>query len=262
MAKGHKEIIMSYDKLSLASFKEALKANKYVSATGARRAVGKATTLSDGDKDKARAAIDAHFGSTPAPAPTPKKAAAKAAPKKAAAAPKKVAAKKAAAAPKKTAAAAKPAATPKKKAASGKKSSARAPQAEAQAVGVLPAIGHIDLENIGSIGTQMKIAEKTIQNVGAALSVLTQAKQQYPEADLAEAVNEMGGTLAGAVGIFRQVVNIITKNGTDAAAEQTAAPPAPAPRQGVVNNGVVPSRAENLFRDSGPEGSEAQQPTV
>lgn len=227
---------MSYDKLSLASFKEALKANKYVNATGARRAVGKATTLSDADKEKARAAIDEHFGLAPA-------------------SPKKTAAKKTAAAPKKAAAAKVPAAPKKKKKSSAKKAaSARiaAPVAEAQAVGVIPQIGPIDLENIDSVATQMKIAEKTIQNVGAALSVLSQAKQQYPEADLGSAVEEMGGTLAGAVGIFRQVVNNITK--TIGSAESVSQ----APIQGVVNHGVVPSRAESLFKSSVPGAASAE----
>jgi|HigsolmetaAR201D_1030396.scaffolds.fasta_scaffold18162_2 hypothetical protein len=229
---------MSYDKLSLASFKEALKANKYVNATGARRAVGKATTLSDADKEKARAAIDEHFGLAPA---SPKKTAAK----KTAAAPKKAAAAKVPAAPKKK---------KKKKSSAKKAASARiaAPVAEAQAVGVIPQIGPIDLENIDSVATQMKIAEKTIQNVGAALSVLSQAKQQYPEADLGSAVEEMGGTLAGAVGIFRQVVNNITK--TIGSAESVSQ----APIQGVVNHGVVPSRAESLFKGSVPGAASAE----
>lgn len=248
---------MSYDKLSLASFKEALKANKYANATGARRAVGKATTLSDADKDKARAAIDAHFGSAPAAPAAPKKA--PAAKKAAAAAPKKVAAKKAAAAPKKQAAAAKPAAQPKKKAAASRQP--RAAKPEQQAALPVQGVAHvgIDLENIGSIATQMRIAEKTIQNVAAALSVITHAKEKYPEAELGTAVEEMGGTLAGAVGIFRGVVNQITTNPTGTNLATTAPAPAVEPRQGVVNNGVGTSPAERLFRESGPEAAPVAQ---
>lgn len=242
---------MSYDKLSLASFKEALKSNKYVNATGARRAVGKATTLSDADKEKARAAIDAHFGSAPA-TPAPKKAASK----KAAAA-KKPAAKKAAAAPKK-AAAAKPAPAPKKKAAAAPKQGRKAARAAAPQTEGIPAVAvpGLDLENLGSIATQMRIAEKTIQNVGAALSVITQAKEKYPEADLGTVVEEMGGTLSGAVAIFQQVVNTITRQPAAASSVVHNEPaPAPRPQNGVVNTGV-PSRAEALFHESGPGGAD------
>lgn len=234
---------MSYDKLSLASFKAALQDNKYVSATGARRAVGKATTLSDGDKEKARAAINAHFGEE----------AAAAAPKKTGA-PKKQAAAKKTTAPKK-AAAAKPAPAPKKKTAAVKRAPVHAAGPAPLAGQAIAQHGVIDLENTGSIATQMRIAEKTIQNVGAALSVLTQAKEKYPEADLGTAVEEMGGTLAGAVGIFRQVVNQISSSPATA---NIPAQAAPTPRQGVVNNGVVSNRAEALFNESGPEGAAAQ----
>lgn len=53
---------MSYDKLSMKSFKESLATGKYNSAAGARRAVGKALTLSSAEKDQARKLIDAKFG--------------------------------------------------------------------------------------------------------------------------------------------------------------------------------------------------------
>ncbi len=248
---------MSYDKLSLDSFKKDLKENKYVNATGARRAVGKASTLTDADKDKARGLIDTHFGEASAPAP--KKASAK-----------KAAAKKVAAAPKKTSAEAQP----KKAAASGrgrpKKTSAKKASAKAgtkrsskeghgSAFPIESVNEHIaqatSLGDIGSLDTQMKIAEKTIQNVGAAISVLTQAKAQYPDADLGRVVEEMGGTLSGAVSIFRQVVNtLVLQSGNDA--QKVAAPPpasAPTVPQGIVNNGA-PSKAEQLFKESGPEG--------
>lgn len=249
---------MSYDKLSLASFKEGLKADKYASATGARRAVGKASTLTDADKDKARTIIDAHFGTSATPAP--KKAAAKKAaasaktpglgrPKKAAAsakpAPKKAQSKKAGAQAKKATAAAKPA--------------QRAPRVmrEEHVGEAIAHHGGIDLDNTNSVSTQMRIAEKTIQNAGAAMSVLAQTKQQYPDVDLSSAVEEMGGTLAGAVSIFRNIVNEISNQGiTKTAAKKAAVAKAapittPAP-QGVVNSGA------GLFKDSSPDGNEAQ----
>lgn len=264
---------MSYDKLSLASFTASLKEGKYESATGARRAVGKATTLSDADKDKARKAIDAHFGAGATVAP--KKAGAKAAAKKTAAAPKKKAA-----AAKKTASAKpqvnKPAGAPKKKAAAKKTSAKRAARAvptetlETTGVGSvslssIPASNH-DLENIGSIGTKLRLAEKTIQNVGAALNVVTQAKKEYPDADLSAVVEEMGTTLSGAVGIFRSVVHEAAKHGATLAAAPgipaiqspaIAAPEAPRP-PAIVNNGVLPSRAESLFNESQPQAEQTE----
>lgn len=51
---------MSYEKLTPAKFAESLSGNKYDTATGARRAIGKAD-WADKDKNKAREAVDAHF---------------------------------------------------------------------------------------------------------------------------------------------------------------------------------------------------------
>lgn len=238
---------MSYDKLSLASFQASLKEGKYQSATGARRAVGKATTLSNADKDKARKAIDAHFGADAKPAPK------KAAVKKTAAS-KKVAA----AAPKKTAAKAAP-----KKAASKAAPAKRTP---ATSVPQPPAsLPSLDIENLGSIGTQVRLAEKTIQNAGAALNAVTQAKKECPDADLAGVMEEIGLTISESVAIFRQVVQSIPR--VPAAKKSTRAQQAQAPQEqavtppqnGIVNAGV-PSRAESLFRESAPgESSETAQ---
>jgi len=80
----------NYEKMTLPSFLQNLRAKKYKNATGARRAVGKSQDLSNADKDKARAEIDKFFGVA-----APKKAAKKIAPK-AKAAPKKAAKKVAA----------------------------------------------------------------------------------------------------------------------------------------------------------------------
>lgn len=252
---------MSYDKLSLASFTEALKSGKYETATAARRGVGKATTLSEADKDKARKLIDAKFGS----GPTPSKKTAKAAPKKKAVAVPK---KKAAAAPKK-AAAAKAAPAPKKVAAAASKRQPQQQKRQAQpAVPAFPAsVPSIDLENLTSISTQIRVAEKTIQNVGAAMNVITQAKDKYPDADLQSALEEMGMTLSGACNIFRTVVHAVVTSSQNGSTESTGLPAVKgpeAPRAPVVqqptapvvpqlaNNGVQPTRAESLFRESAP----------
>lgn len=53
---------MAFEKTTLEVFKRRLKAGEYADATGARRAVGKAKEMSDAEKKKATAAIDAHSG--------------------------------------------------------------------------------------------------------------------------------------------------------------------------------------------------------
>lgn len=72
---------MNYEKLTLAAFSTNLQDGKYASATGARRAVGKAD-WTEKDKTKGRALVDEFFGTADAPAAKPKEA------KKASAAPK------------------------------------------------------------------------------------------------------------------------------------------------------------------------------
>lgn len=57
----------TYSKLDLKGFKERLANKQYKDATGARRGVGK-SEMSDDDKKKAHAAINAHFGVEAAPA--------------------------------------------------------------------------------------------------------------------------------------------------------------------------------------------------
>jgi hypothetical protein len=93
----------NYKKFTPADFKEKLKEGGYAAAVGARRAIGKFADWSDEDKDKARRAVDAHFGEEggstqkKAAKKAPAKRAGKKAARKAAAAPAKKAAKKAAA---------------------------------------------------------------------------------------------------------------------------------------------------------------------
>lgn len=85
-----------YEKLDLAAFKKKLAGGEYKDLTGARRAVGRMTTWSEADKNKARALAEKHFGGA-TPAKPAKKVAKKAAKKKVAKrkAVKKVAKKKA-----------------------------------------------------------------------------------------------------------------------------------------------------------------------
>ena len=94
---------MAYERMTLASFSESLKAGKYDTATGARRAVGKGD-FGPHDKKLAHDAINARFGED-----SEKNASAPRAAKKTA---KKVTAKKVARVAKKTSAAAKAVAAP------------------------------------------------------------------------------------------------------------------------------------------------------
>jgi hypothetical protein len=81
-------MVAKYEKLDLTAFKQKLADGEYASLTGARRAVGRMTTWSEADKNKARTLAEKHFGvEASAPKSSPKKAAkksAKKAPKKAA----------------------------------------------------------------------------------------------------------------------------------------------------------------------------------
>lgn len=151
-----KEDTMNYEKLSPAKFKDNLASGKYQDNTSARRAIGKASSWSDSDKDKARALADAHFGSE-----TPKAAAAKPAVSKAA----KKAAKKAA-----TKVAAPKAETPAPKAA--KKAAAKKAQSEDD-----------EVVNGKILGTSVYNPTGIQESIHAANSIVTIANSAVTVAD-------------------------------------------------------------------------------
>lgn len=70
-----------YEKIDLAGFKEKLAAGDYASLTGARRAIGRMTTWTEAQKNKARAIAESHFQGSSASKPVKEKPA-KAAKKK------------------------------------------------------------------------------------------------------------------------------------------------------------------------------------
>lgn len=53
---------MAHETVTLDVFKKKVKAGAYDNATAAKRALGRAAEMSDGDKDAARAFADKHFG--------------------------------------------------------------------------------------------------------------------------------------------------------------------------------------------------------
>lgn len=139
--------------LSFEDFKKNLKDGKYESLAGARRAVGKAISFSEDERESAKRAIDKHFGAEPQAEKTVKKGAKKAA-KKAAAAPK--------AEPKAEKKAAKKGATKRQP----RTSSASA--VEAFSTEILA--GPVNLEDLSSISARMHIADKAIERATMALN--------------------------------------------------------------------------------------------
>ena len=232
---------MSYDKLSLASFQEALKSGKYETATAAKRGVGRAQTLSDKDKEKARALIEAHFGESPKPAKPAKKTAKTAAAKKSSkktteAAPKKAAAKTASKTP-------------------GRRG--RPPRAASSDPSVTSATV-TSADDLSSPEAQINFAEKTIQNVGAALSVATNAHKEFGGNidSIRSAVESMGATLEGAVGIFkRHVHNIAVAHSATPSDIQPPSIPTPSIPAPAANGSSTSTNPEILFRGSMPDSA-------
>lgn len=179
-----------YEKLSVKSFKESLAQGKYDSPTAARRAVGRASTLSETEKDQCRRVIDQHFGASPAPtkaAKTPK--AEKAKSEKAPRATKAKAAKA------------------ERKARRNGGHAALQPSLFGEVAGVAGS-----LDDFTNLTTQMKIAERTIQNTGSALGTLIEAKKICPDADLSSDIEAASAVLSSAVNIFRGVTHKVTSH--------------------------------------------------
>jgi hypothetical protein len=166
-----------YEKLDLAAFKKKLAGGEYKSLTGARRAVGRMTTWSEADKDKARASADLHFGSTRPPKPA-KKAAKKVA-KKA----KKKAAKKVT--KKKVVAKAKAEPVAKKSVKKVKRRQAKGP---AEAKGVNSVMGRIQETN-----AQIEVYGNAILYMGRAKEI------GCPVSDIQEGAKAAQGGLTAAV---------------------------------------------------------------
>jgi len=190
---------MAYEKLSVKAFKDALQSKKYESATAARRAVGKASTLNDAEKDQCRKAIDAYFGEDA----KAKKPVAKAKAPRAAKAGKVE----------------KPKATKPRKA--GK------PAAQQLSIFGPQPTGAGSLDDFTNLTVQMKIAEKTIQNAGNALGTLIEAKKISPDSDLSSNIEAASAVLSSAVEIFRGVTHKVTSYLAGVARKETAEHTAP-----------------------------------
>lgn len=206
---------------SAAEFKALLDSGKYESKTNAQRAAGR-TRLSDGEKKKAFAYIDAHFGAdgSPPPAASPKKVSKKVSKK----ASKKVAAKKVAAkaapstpppapapAPAPAAEAAPPA-TPKaskrvakkaSKKAAKKKVAARAPRAEASPPpGSLP----ISPKEVETAGDMLLLIDSTVSKGVSIIDALKRADELSKHGDISEGVAMVKSAFIGAAQLLQKTV--------------------------------------------------------
>lgn len=189
-----------YEKLTPSAFKKALTDGKYLSATAARRAVGKASTLSESEKDSCRKIIDNHFGDAPAKKAPAKKAVVK-----------KVAVKKA------------PAKKSLAKKAAPKGRSPKGVSEDRSIFGPQPEVGGVGVfDDYSTMTDQIRIAEKTIQNTGMALTTLIEASKVCPDTKLQPAIESAGLVLAGAVTIFRSVTSRVAQRIADDEAKQKA----------------------------------------
>lgn len=234
---------MGYEKMSAASFAEALKKGKYGSATGARRAVGKSVTLTEAEKDQARKLVDDHFGDSAKPSMASLK-------------PVKKAAKAAGEAPKTDS-------SPKEAAVFGSSvtQSIAGSAAVAKAVVKNPTykvksessfVSEEELD-LSDVTTQLNVAERVAAQQSAALSALASAKTAYPGVDVSEKISQLSNDLADAISVFRGVIQSIKAKQAVEIFRETA------------ENGEVPEtsfhplngvshtvRGEALFRDSLP----------
>lgn len=252
---------MAFEKTTLEVFKRRLKDGEYNDATGARRAVGKAKEMSDAEKKKAYAAIDAHSGpwaggkgkkTAKKPAAAAKKAAAPAAKKTAKKAAKKPAGKpaEAEAAPKKPAGAKKTARAKravkagarKPKGADKEARPATEPEVTAQAP-VLPEVPVLSREDIAR--NPMAVKNYAIEAIGAfgqAYGIYSSMAKEHPEFPLQAMINELGegmqkahSLLGAGVGVVHEAaVRAGVAPGSMMTPTPTVAPaPAAAPEQGV-----------------------------
>jgi hypothetical protein len=174
---------MAYEKLTGKAFKEALQSDRYESATAARRAVGKASTLSDQEKDQCRKAIDVYFGESSEKVTSEAKRTPKA----------------------------KPGRVAKGDKSDAIRSSKSADKVNLRQPGIFgPQTSGGSLDDYTNLTVQMKIAEKTIQNAGSALGTLIEAKKISPDSDLTSSIEAASAVLSSAVEIFRGVTHKVT----------------------------------------------------
>lgn len=193
---------MAYEGLNFESFKVNLKEGKYEAAAGARRAVGRAQSFSEKQRNAAREMIDAHFGESSS---TPK--AAKPA--------KKAAAKKAAPAPKKAASSKAPAAAPAKR--------GRKPKAAAAPEPVVSAVSMTTLEDTGEL-SRLLMGERFIAAGTQAIETMGKANELLPgDSDITNTIRESRSLIHHGITILRELVGDKSPAKTESAPTEEAA---------------------------------------
>jgi hypothetical protein len=200
-----------------AQFISLMKEGKYESKVNAQRAAGR-TRLSDAEKQKAFAAIDAHFGGDAAAAPAKKTGKKKAA---------KKASKKVTAKPPAETSGATPFVAPapaakkaKKKAAkkASKKVARRAapPTVEAAAPGTLP----MSPSEVNSVADVLKVIDSTVAQSVGIMNALQRADEINKSGDISEGVKYVKSSLVGAAQLLQEsVVDPLRKAGSQTDAE-------------------------------------------
>lgn len=202
----------SYQKFTLATFKQRLNAGEYANSTGANRAIGKTKELSDAEKNSARALVFKYFGDE-APAKKGKKKTAKPAKKakKATRAEKKEAKVDKAVkkivkrATKKAMKEAAPRGRAKKAGKKvGKKAGKKAKRSEepAPAEGKAPRKTRAAAAPEDSNEKLIELMGSVINTVGTALKSMESAKELFPKADLEQGVQSATTSMSKAVRIL------------------------------------------------------------
>jgi hypothetical protein len=194
-------------------FIEQVKNGKYETKVNAQRAAGR-TRLSDGEKKKAFAFLDKHFGVDAAPASTTPKTSkrlAKVSRKKKVTRPKKTTPSEVAVTEPAAAAASKPAKTAKKVVTKTRKA-----PVEAAPEGTLP----ISPSEVNSVADVLKLIDSTVSQSVSIVGALRTANDLHEAGDIATGVSTIKLALVGAAQLLHQnVVAPLNRAGTQADAE-------------------------------------------
>lgn len=209
-----------------AQFKALMESGKYENKINAQRAAGR-TRLKDTEKQKAFAAIEAHFGADPAPAAAAAKPAKKAGKKAAKKAGKK---KVAAAAPATTATPVvpAPATSPpttkkvakkvaKKKAGKKKVSGRKAVAAPPEETGAPPGTLAISPSEVTSVAGMLQVIDSTVKQGVSIAMALQQTHEINQSGDISEGIQFVKTTLTRAAQLLQEsVVDPLRKAGAHA----------------------------------------------
>lgn len=190
-----------YEKLTFKRFKELLSGNRYDAPKAARRAVGRATLISDSEKEQCDKLINNFFGVEPVKKPNKGKPGR---PPKAATTAVKTA-KAVAKADKDT--------KPKPSKSGRKPGRPRKVTQDTTGTSVnefTKMSAGRSLSDVSDLSNQMRIAETVIHNTSNALSNLLEAKKISPELELDDYVQAASRVLSEAVNIFRGVTHKVT----------------------------------------------------